>query len=539
MSAVLEKEPSGPLSPSPSTFRSKIILRNLPPDATEAQVKQLLQTWLEREHISYFCLHAGRASKRLGGKSARKAYALVSFVHPEALLEFVKLFTIDEDGVGQNLMLTDARGQEYYPSVEFAPSQRLPGPACEPNPRVGTLEDDEDFQRFVAELQTPTGEAASGTYADSQSQVETMLAKERQLHPWKYVKSPETLVPSTPLLEFLAQSKGRGTLTKSKGPTGDKSTGDSKKSKKKRKKRTKKRDVEGTDEAAAVVPVAGKTGSPEAPQHKKQGRRKKRSGDRHKSIVESVLSVEAPSSPPIKVVPMRILTKKSPLPTEEGGGGEGEEGDNLKVPLPVSIKVQGGSIRSDLGASETEAAIGSMESKKQQVHVKKSSNVKITVKVPPSTSLAPAELPLAGCGKESTNRLPVKASMDSTGRSKSHKKESRPSVEGVPRTTSKSHVVKGKTGDHPSASSAQAGKSQQRSGNCPIIRSSMLKDVGGSPDVDNITIPTTSESSVRPAPSPSDPADQSNQSSVATIATTTLRPQPIVYKTIERRTIPK
>lgn len=542
MSAALGKEGSDSLSTGPVKFRSKIILRNLPPDATEAQVKQLLQPWSEREQVNYFCLHAGRASKRLGGRPARKAYALVSFAYPEALIEFVKMVIIGEDGTGQSLVLTDACGQEYLPSVEFAPSQRLPDPAREPNPHAGTLETDEEFQRFVTELQAPIGEAASGTYVDGQSQVEAMLAKERQLHPWKYVKSPEALVPSTPLLEFLARSKGRGGSAKDKGATGGKTTGDDKKSKKRRKKRSKKRDAEGTDEVVAV----SETGLTEAPPGTKQHRRKKRSGDRHKNVVEGVPSTEI-LLPSTKVTPLRILTKKPP-PTE------GEREETPKMSPPLSTTVQGGSVGADVGTSASDAAVSLREGKKQQLHVKKSTNVKITVKPPPSSSasIQQGEPPLPGNDGEKVNHLPSKASMDPASKSRSHRKGSRPSVEGASRATSgsKSQMVKGKMDDPSSSSSSSAtsappasksSKGHPRPGPRPIIRSSVGPNAGEGPEVSKIAIAETSESVVRsaPAPVPSSPplppTEQSNQSSAAT-AMTLLKPQPIVYKTIERRT---
>lgn len=57
-------------------------------------------------------------------------------------------------------------GNEYAAVVEFAPSQKLPATNTKVDQREGTIEEDEDYKRFVALLEkgeNPSEDKTSGT----------------------------------------------------------------------------------------------------------------------------------------------------------------------------------------------------------------------------------------------------------------------------------------------------------------------------------------------------------------------------------------
>lgn len=114
------------------SFRSKLVIRNLPPSFTISQFSDLLTPWWD--HIDYAKLILGRPFTPFSAKPARRAIAVVSFKEATILLDFTQKMT--------KAPLMDERGVEYPLQIELDPFQSIP--PVEPNKvdgLCGTLDD--------------------------------------------------------------------------------------------------------------------------------------------------------------------------------------------------------------------------------------------------------------------------------------------------------------------------------------------------------------------------------------------------------------
>lgn len=171
------------------SFRSKVVIRKLPPTLEKSQLDGLLAPW--RQCINYAILHPGKVPPmyfarakvsdlislfiRASGKKPRAAMAIVNFTNPQALLQFVQTLTSSP--------FVDARGVEHPLLVEFASYQVVPPPCASPppskDPLCGTLDGDDDYQKFLQDLETTEKQQQNATSLEAQ--LEALFLREREL----------------------------------------------------------------------------------------------------------------------------------------------------------------------------------------------------------------------------------------------------------------------------------------------------------------------------------------------------------------------
>jgi len=129
--------------------KTKLVVRHLPPDLTEANFRASLTAACPYEwedEISWFYYVQGQTSD-FATVALSRAY--ISFQTLPALFDF-------SDAVNGRVF-PDSKGKEFVALVEYAASQKLPK-SSKPrhNPKDGTIESDAAYKAFVAELLNPT-----------------------------------------------------------------------------------------------------------------------------------------------------------------------------------------------------------------------------------------------------------------------------------------------------------------------------------------------------------------------------------------------
>lgn len=117
---------------------------------------------------NYF--HFVEAEKSLEPHAFSRAY--INFVHPEDILNFTEKF----DGY----VFVDSKGQEYPAMVELAPYQKVPKfkENKRPDPKTGTIEDDDEYQKFLQVLEKE--EEMSGPIITMDQQLEELEARTKE-----------------------------------------------------------------------------------------------------------------------------------------------------------------------------------------------------------------------------------------------------------------------------------------------------------------------------------------------------------------------
>ncbi|GAC97818.1 hypothetical protein PHSY_005406 [Pseudozyma hubeiensis SY62] len=170
---------------APSSFKSKVVIRRLPPNLPEEILWKAVSPWI-RDAKDCQALDASTAAdtpaqagsettspappastaatvdfkkfvagklKTDANKQSKHARAYVRFLDPQSLVQFHKAF----DGH----IFRDSKGKESVAIVEFAPYQKvvLPpaasvqrGRKAKPDPKQGTIEKDADYQSFLERL---------------------------------------------------------------------------------------------------------------------------------------------------------------------------------------------------------------------------------------------------------------------------------------------------------------------------------------------------------------------------------------------------
>jgi hypothetical protein len=139
-------------------FLSKVIVRNLPLGLDEGAFRALVGEKV-LENVDYFYYVQGKAKPKKVDVQSR---AYLNFTNQTALLDFSAQF----DGH----VFLDNKGNSLACSVEYAQSQLKPKKmgvggggkrAPKVDPLVGTIESDEKFQQFLAELAAPVAAPSS------------------------------------------------------------------------------------------------------------------------------------------------------------------------------------------------------------------------------------------------------------------------------------------------------------------------------------------------------------------------------------------
>ncbi|KAI5994347.1 Smg-4/UPF3 family-domain-containing protein [Pisolithus albus] len=125
------------------TERLKIIVRRLPHNLPEEVFWQSVQTWVTEETATWKMFCPGKLKKRINKESV-PSRAYIAFKNEEALATFSRAY----DGH----TFRDKSGNESHAVVEFAPYQKVPVEKRKPDPRINTIDKDEDYISFLESL---------------------------------------------------------------------------------------------------------------------------------------------------------------------------------------------------------------------------------------------------------------------------------------------------------------------------------------------------------------------------------------------------
>jgi len=159
--------------------QTKVTIRRLPPDLTEAELKEILGQLTPHD---YFKFHKADAS--LAPAHTTRAY--IKFVSFEDVLEFRDNF----DG----RIFEDKRGHKYMAQIELAISSLIPRGKQREDRHCGTVENDEDFKEFKEAYEAEKPEVQQ---INIEEYLKEAAAKEEER------KKPMT----TPLIDFVRAKK--------------------------------------------------------------------------------------------------------------------------------------------------------------------------------------------------------------------------------------------------------------------------------------------------------------------------------------------
>ncbi|KAG8961649.1 hypothetical protein FRC03_005106 [Tulasnella sp. 419] len=129
-----------------SDVKLKAIIRRLPPHLPESKFWDSVSPWVTDETCSWKVFHQGKPKKR-DNQEVVPSRAYVAFRTAEQLVSFSRAY----DGH----MFRDKQGNESFAVVEFAPFQKIPSEKKKQDTRAGTIEEDADYQSFLASLEAP------------------------------------------------------------------------------------------------------------------------------------------------------------------------------------------------------------------------------------------------------------------------------------------------------------------------------------------------------------------------------------------------
>ncbi|BDA51330.1 probable regulator of nonsense transcripts 3A at N-terminal half [Coccomyxa sp. Obi] len=170
--------------------RTKVVIRKLPPNVAEDDVRDLVNKIAAK--YTWFSFVQGKTSVRRVVHS--RCY--VNFEDPAGIPAF-------KAAVEGHAFVTD-RGSQFRGCVEYAPFQKVPEGKPKRDPREGTFEKDPDFLAFVESLSAqpealPSGDAvgSSGQKAgeDSGPQITALMAYLQEKHSLK--KKPPAIMKRT------------------------------------------------------------------------------------------------------------------------------------------------------------------------------------------------------------------------------------------------------------------------------------------------------------------------------------------------------
>ncbi|KZS98371.1 hypothetical protein SISNIDRAFT_481119 [Sistotremastrum niveocremeum HHB9708] len=143
------KASSRPQQSSSHAPRLKTVVRRLPPNLPEEIFWQSVQPWVTNDTSSWRVYYPGKLKSR-PHKENIPSRAYILFKDEDHLALFSKGF----DGH----VFRDKQGRESQAIVEFATNQKVPPEKGKADPRIGTIDDDEDYKSFLASLNAPAPE---------------------------------------------------------------------------------------------------------------------------------------------------------------------------------------------------------------------------------------------------------------------------------------------------------------------------------------------------------------------------------------------
>jgi len=132
--------------------KTKIVIRNLPYNITEDEIKKTIEDYLPQ--ISYIYFVPGRLSQSslLEVHKEVPAKMFINFLSGESVIAFYNFF--------EGYIFIDAKGREHKASIEYAYYQKVPKknqvtqlPKIED--KENTLEEDIDYKAFLEDLMKP------------------------------------------------------------------------------------------------------------------------------------------------------------------------------------------------------------------------------------------------------------------------------------------------------------------------------------------------------------------------------------------------
>ncbi|PIK45568.1 putative regulator of nonsense transcripts 3A-like [Apostichopus japonicus] len=180
------KEVVGKIPPKTVTVKQqkdapmlKVVIRCLPPTLTEEEFLKLVEPLTGHDFFNFF-----NADSSLGQYACSRAY--INFLKQSDVVNFRDKW----DG----FPFKDTNGKEYPAVVELAPYQKIPKRSNrKPDPRCGTIEEDEDYQKFLEVLNAEIEPLPS-----AEAYLEELEAKQR---------AAATTKVTTPLIDFLKKKR--------------------------------------------------------------------------------------------------------------------------------------------------------------------------------------------------------------------------------------------------------------------------------------------------------------------------------------------
>ncbi|KAL6059542.1 hypothetical protein QOT17_014106 [Balamuthia mandrillaris] len=183
--------------------KTKLIVRGLPPALSEEAFRSAVGD-AHLQNTDYIFFVPGHSST----KRTVLGYAFMNFTESELLLQFVRSFN------GHSFI--DGKGKPYVISIEYAPYQRKPKQRKKSDPREGSLEQDEDYLKFIEEVNK---EDTKSALPSAEVQLEKRLAEERELLEKHGGQAPPIM---SPLLRELLEKKALRAAKRGRTPKRDK-----------------------------------------------------------------------------------------------------------------------------------------------------------------------------------------------------------------------------------------------------------------------------------------------------------------------------
>ncbi|KAF8476939.1 Smg-4/UPF3 family-domain-containing protein, partial [Kalaharituber pfeilii] len=188
---------------APSTVSSgnaaklKIVVRRLPPLMTEEEFREHTAQWLDEANIESFYYWKGKVPKDIRAKVSRLSRAYIKFKSQEYILAL-------REGLDGRI-LTDNKGNQSRPQVEFAPFQKVPKKNVKHDARQGTIDQDPEYIAFLELLKTGAPLQAASTHSSVNA-----TANGNDVSVAGGVQQAADKPTSTPLIEYIRAQKAAG-----------------------------------------------------------------------------------------------------------------------------------------------------------------------------------------------------------------------------------------------------------------------------------------------------------------------------------------
>jgi len=169
--------------------QTKIVLRRLPPTLTSEQFLEIVSPLPDHDYYR-FC----KADLSFG-QQYNFSRAYLNIPNRQDLIVFTEKF--------QGYVFVDKNGNEYSCSVEYAPNQSRPKSEQQSrkDPKVNSIEQDPEYQTFVANMNAPV--SAAEALPNAETMLEEIEKKQRDIQDSKNKSG----ITTTPLLEFIKRRR--------------------------------------------------------------------------------------------------------------------------------------------------------------------------------------------------------------------------------------------------------------------------------------------------------------------------------------------